>query len=291
MFEIDATNPQPESSPVQVIDQSPEPSAEESAEVSQPIAPAEVSDAQQAAEDQPVTEVKPDSESPEKQPEAFSANEMQLFRDIASCNRAIEAAQDRIETLTAEIKEEKEILKGEQLRLLRFARRMGNVVDRQCPADSEGDSEHSSTDASADYLHWSESTDWRVRPTSDLIDGVKGIGDKKVEALVAMCPTVGDLEDLRGQASKQHKSFQEVLPEGFGEKAAQQMEDRLIDHIAQFPAEEEPAAEEATSEESQPELPAIESPVSDEAAVPESTIAGSIEDREREQIQQVNQDD
>lgn len=77
-----------------------------------------------------------------------------------------------------------------------------------------------------------ESTEWRNLLTAELLAGIKGLGKKKLESICELAPTVGHLEDLRGQASREHKQYNEVLPDGCGAGVAQMIEDRLVKHIA-----------------------------------------------------------
>lgn len=79
-----------------------------------------------------------------------------------------------------------------------------------------------------------ESTEWRNLATAELLAGIKGLGKKKLETICELAPTVGHLEDLRGQASREHKQYNEVLPDGCGAGVAQMIEDRLVKHIADW---------------------------------------------------------
>jgi hypothetical protein len=69
---------------------------------------------------------------------------------------------------------------------------------------------------------------WRAIPTSEILDGIKGMGDKKRDAILSLIPTMGDFEDLRGQASVAHKPFRSVLPKGVGQGMADEIEERAI---------------------------------------------------------------
>lgn len=95
---------------------------------------------------------------------------------------------------------------------------------------------------------------WRTASTSDVLDGVKGLGKKKLESLCDIAPTIGDLEDLRGTS---HGVFKNVLPHGFGDKVASEIEDRLIEFIAKrsTPPASEQVKQNATTEEIKTETP------------------------------------
>lgn len=72
---------------------------------------------------------------------------------------------------------------------------------------------------------------WRAIPTSEILDGIKGMGDKKRDAIISLIPTMGDLEDLRGQASIAHKPFRSVLPKGVGQGMADEIEERALSRM------------------------------------------------------------
>lgn len=77
---------------------------------------------------------------------------------------------------------------------------------------------------------------WRSKLTAELLKGVKGISKSKLEVLVEVCPTVGELEDLRAEASKQHKEFSELLPNGFGKAIAERIVNCMINWIGECAA-------------------------------------------------------
>lgn len=68
---------------------------------------------------------------------------------------------------------------------------------------------------------------WKQVATSEIIDGIKGLGGKKAEAIISLAPTLGDLEELRAKASLVHKPFGSVLPRGIGGGMADEIEDRI----------------------------------------------------------------
>lgn len=210
----------------------------------------QVDDDQAKTDDEPEAE----TEQPEtNEPAAVNDDEKRFWAEIGTlgkitdCSENIEECERRINELKEEIKVEKEMLKGEQHRLQKLARELREIKaghplpvdpnakkEEEKPSEPEAESDDGQTDDS-----------WRDKPTGELLDGVNGFGAKKRDALIDVAPTAGDLEDLRGQASKAHKSFREVLPNGFGQKLADAIEDRLIDHVAKSapPAEQQATAE------------------------------------------------
>lgn len=107
----------------------------------------------------------------------------------------------------------------------------------------------------------SADTTWRLIPTEEIIAGIKGIGQKKVDAIIQLAPTLGDLEELRGAAGKAMKPFGSVLPRGIGGAMADEIEERILTKMQSHMRAIEQAKVEAdgikefTSEGQQPELP------------------------------------
>ena len=76
-----------------------------------------------------------------------------------------------------------------------------------------------------------EDDSWRTIPTENIIAGVAGIGEKKRQSLLELAPTLGDLQDLRIEASTEFKQFKEKLPKGFGDGTVDAIETKIIDVI------------------------------------------------------------
>ena len=95
-------------------------------------------------------------------------------------------------------------------------------------------------------------TTWKQIPTSQIIDGIKGMGAKKAAAIIDLAPTLGDLEELRAAASLAHKQFKELLPKGVGSAMADEMEERILTvigkHCAALESAGDVAAEVAEAE-------------------------------------------
>lgn len=156
--------------------------------------------------------------------------EIDLLGQLAEAERECQRLEGQYSVYKNEIKDLKEELKVAEMRVRKVSCEILDMLDgRDLPTKPE-------LPAAADATSMDEPEDngWRLLSTQELLSGIKGIGSKKIDALIAVAPTVGDLEDLRGEASKSHQSFREVLPDGFGQKAADAIEDRLIDHIAKF---------------------------------------------------------
>ena len=68
---------------------------------------------------------------------------------------------------------------------------------------------------------------WRELSLAPLLDGIKGLGAKKLEALLELCPTIGDWEELRAKAGVAHKPVSDVLPKGIGGSITDEIEERV----------------------------------------------------------------
>ncbi len=74
--------------------------------------------------------------------------------------------------------------------------------------------------------------EWKSVPTSKIFEGktIKGLGPKKIEAVCDVAPTLGELEELRNQASLKHLHFCKMLPKGIGEELADAIQDLMYPH-------------------------------------------------------------
>lgn len=74
--------------------------------------------------------------------------------------------------------------------------------------------------------------EWKSVPTSRIFEGktIKGLGPKKIEAVCDVAPTIGELEELRNQASLKHLHFCKMLPKGIGEELADAIQDLMYPH-------------------------------------------------------------
>ena len=182
--------------------------------------------------------------------------EIELFGALGDAERDVREKESLVDTLKSELKDAKEDCKLAVLALRRAASKIadftaGNSMPERPAIEDKTESE-------ADASGFDEDA-WRAFPTADLVKGIKGLGKgKKYEALIDFAPTVGELEDARGLASKQHKSFKDVLPDGFGQTIADALEDRLIEHVAKHsvpPASEQVKQNDEPAEEAAEEHP------------------------------------
>ena len=160
---------------------------------------------------------------------------------IKDCARMIEEVEGEVDSYQDQIKEAKEVLKGQQALLARYSSQLADILDGHPLPKNPNKTQTPEGSPEAD----SENGDWRNVSTESLLDGVKGLGKKKLDSITEAAPTAGKLEELRGQASVQHKHFKEVLPKGCGESMADEIENRLLDLIAKRSAVIEDAEEAA----------------------------------------------
>jgi hypothetical protein len=103
------------------------------------------------------------------------------------------------------------------------------------PSSSCGDSLpscSSSSPSTASPATTDASVGWRLRPTKELdFSLVKGLGQKKVSAILETCPTIGDFEDMRAGHSKDGKPGLTQIP-GVGVKLAGELENLMLDWLA-----------------------------------------------------------
>lgn len=185
-------------------------------------------------EEQEVTQLPATQPEPVDDSERRFWTELDLIAKIAECSREIEESEACLESLKNQTKEAKEFLKGQEVLLRRLSSRLrdvvsgkplpvepGKVIDANCTEEKQPSSE------------------WRDHPTKDLLADTKGIGKAKLESIIELAPTAGHLEDLRGQASLECKSFRELLPKGCGQAMADTIEQALIDWIGICSAKQE----------------------------------------------------
>lgn len=101
-------------------------------------------------------------------------------------------------------------------------------------ADSVGCEANNATATTSDVKEPNTDDSWRAIPASKILEGIERLGKKKLEAITEAFPTLGHLEDIRGEASKEHLHFSAKLPDGIGKGIADKIEERMMDEIAKF---------------------------------------------------------
>lgn len=93
-----------------------------------------------------------------------------------------------------------------------------------------------------------ESLDWRNVLLANIgINGIKGLGKKKREALTELCPTLGAFEDLRAKVGKDAATLQELLPKGIGQAMADELEELVLNWLTKNRDQVESSDGESTS--------------------------------------------
>ena len=186
------------------------------------------------------SEQEPDGET---QAESSQVNPAEIVTDEQSERlEAIYAAEiicrnkeAAVEEIKEELKEAKASLEQAVMSLRKLA--IG-VHDKNRPlftqstkSQQAGESDAGQGDDDADA---GDSNAWRDEPINGIFAGIKGLGKKKLETLLELCPTAGKFEDLRGEASRAYKEFREVLPKGFGQSTADEMEERFLNWLQRY---------------------------------------------------------
>jgi len=213
---------------------------DEPQEVSEVADAAEVTEAD-VVEEQPELIVKaaideiPPVTPPASQPASEMVNLVELITDAEYDCRA---AEQSVNDLKDQLKEAKKHYDDCVKRLRTFA---GKLNQKPRPASeqviatpatdtaTECEPEHPAVEDKA-----SQSPDaWRSVSLADIgVASIKGLGTKKYEALIELCPTLGDFEGLRSRVGKDAASLPDLMPKGIGQSMCDQLEEMVLDWLA-----------------------------------------------------------
>lgn len=168
---------------------------------------------------------------------------LDLLGRMSECEAKRGRAHVKWQMLREDIKAAKEDHDYWQAEVLAVASEIRDLMESE-PSRKKADEAPAEPEAATDP------DAWRVTPTAELLVGLKGAGKKKIEAIAALAPTAGELEDLRGQASTKCEPFHALLPEGCGAKLAGLIEDRLMAHATEHGV---PSAAEQVEPRAEPE--------------------------------------
>jgi hypothetical protein len=158
--------------------------------------------------------------------------------ELTSVAEEIESHEQTIKDAKEGIKQSEDLEKGLSIRLRRLAAELSDVrAGRPLPKDPNAETEPEAEPE--------DDNAWRELKTEDLVKGVSGLGGTKLEKLLDVAPTAGQLEDLRAQASLENDEFHKVLPSGIGRSIADQIESRLVDAVTKH---DTPSAEDQLEE-------------------------------------------
>jgi hypothetical protein len=219
-----------------------------------------------AAETQPGEESETQHDLPELEllDQLWTAYRAQLEASIEQQSAAIASEKARLEYERAQEKTEvrrqevKSLLESfcERLAAIRDPQSAALVAQVQSSMQDQPGSETSEASGSSDTSGSIEVSDWHQWckiPTSQIIDGIPGLGDKKATFLVDEFPTIGDLEAARVEADKSHRHFCKVLGKGFGEKTGDAILDAMQKLLKVVPT---PGSKEPASATQEPTVPA-----------------------------------
>jgi hypothetical protein len=177
--------------------------------------------------------------SDEDKAERLWWDKVEVLGKIKACSREIKEAEAEITDLQGQIKSAKEVQKGQQALLAKYSSQLADILDGHPLPKNPSTPDTSEEAPGASDAAPGASGDWRDTPTEKLLAGVKGLGAKKLEAIIELAPTAGKLEALRGEASMGHRLFKDVLPKGCGETLADEIENRLLECVKFAPVTDE----------------------------------------------------
>lgn len=142
----------------------------------------------------------------------------------------VQSIEEEIDNLKKSLKDARESRDecGVRLRDLRD----GNYIEPRKPP-SQDDRQFSKQQEADLFASPPSPTDaeWRATPLSKLWSAenpIKGMGKKKQDAIIELCPTFGAFEDLRAEAVKTFKPLDSLLPDGVGKALADELCERLF---------------------------------------------------------------
>lgn len=168
--------------------------------------------------------------------------EIDLLDEILDASNECRKLEAVVELRKEEVKEAKSQLEQAVIRLRNVCSEIGTVrwmsrrrpkVAVEKPVDiatevgepSNGDPSQAPSESAADS--------WRsVSLATILEEKIKGFGTKKKDALLELCPTLGDFEDLRKRVGRDAAELHELLSDGIGLETASVIEERHLEWIA-----------------------------------------------------------
>jgi hypothetical protein len=157
---------------------------------------------------------------------------LRLIAEIKEAREDVKHSEDEIESYRTALKEQKEDLEASKNRVNRLLDELFSLESPKVPKIADKSVEPTATPV--------DENGWRSIPSLEVLSGIKGLGAKKLDALVELCPTLGALEYLRGEASKNgYGSFHDALPKGFGQATSDAIEDKMLEVIRKWTADQD----------------------------------------------------
>ena len=163
----------------------------------------------------------------------YSDESSDLLARIWNAEQECRRREARVEMLKEEVKEAKAQLEQSVINLRELCSEQASCGRPQAisavnhivePADAQSSQPAPAVDANGSA--------WRETPLASILEGIKGLGTKKQEALAELCPTLGAFEDLRATVGRDAAELHELLPRGIGREMASAIEERLLDWIS-----------------------------------------------------------
>lgn len=190
--------------------------------------------------DQDASTEEDEGEPPEDPPVATEADEPEgdgddnndLLNQIFNAELECRRKESVVEDLKEELKEAKASLDTAVTKLRRLCNQIHDtdrpLFDQKPNTDSE----------TAEQPEDEPSESWRDESITALnLASIKGFGDKKIEALTELCPTLGAFEDLRAKVGTDAATLAELMPRGIGEAATEQIENMQMEWVARWHAQ------------------------------------------------------
>jgi hypothetical protein len=157
----------------------------------------------------------------------------ELEVDLAEAKEKLASAEEALSTERAAVREIESQIKSVTDEFLDSARKLCKIASGGALTELDAHLDSTSTNGDGASKTEAEDDGYRSHPTSALLAVIPGAAKKK-EKLLEIAPTVGHVQDLRQQASLEHKQFKEVLPRGCGEGFAQAVDDVVCEFIARW---------------------------------------------------------
>lgn len=202
-----------------------------------------------------------DDDEEENQTGTRTDEEVDLLDEILAASMECRKLEAVVELKKEEVKEAKSQLEQAVIRLRNVCSEIGTVrgMCRRRVASTQShqdvsqvvhqtaaDSPESSVTADTPPTREAEQSvcSWRSVPMARILEEkIKGFGAKKKEAMIDLCPTLGDFEELRKRVGKDAAELHEMLPDGIGLETASVIEERHLDWIAKNYQESEVQSE------------------------------------------------
>lgn len=168
-----------------------------------------------------------ESTEPDESDEAISDEQDRLNR-IWNAEKNCRRKESEVEYAKEQLKVAKAMYE-DSVQVLRDLAAQNDEDDRPLFDSPPGGSETAS-DSESEPVE-----DWKLESIQVVLaEPIRGLGNKKVEALVDAVPTLGDLEKLRTQVGKDSDHLAGLLPKGIGKETADEIENRALEFAARW---------------------------------------------------------